>query len=501
MRQGKIEPAYAPIDEEYLEIAGKVIGMFKEYVGKTYGALSEEIKDYEEIDYRLIRGLAQILERRCTLGQDAAMDPIAVRRAVFRECTELVTDAEERQRVLQRAAKKLFVTVDSLENDLWADYEENLVIKEFSPIESKELLFQYNLSLAQTLLFRAAGMEIWADGNYQEIFRKIKELGLLYSIEGGENSIDAEKIFIDGPASVFRMTERYGTSLAKLLPTVTKSHKWSIKAGIVKKTSDGKKILDFLMDYGAPFSPSAECAEKFDSEIEKKFAFANFGNWKVKREPAVLRAGQYAFIPDFSLELGSTRIYVEIVGFWTPEYLKKKIAKINSLNVRLILLVDKSLACSGKDFRAGDVIFYDKEIPVPAIRRILEKYEEKEMAGDVARLKGASIPLGGDVIDLAGVAREYKTGVDAVREVVRENAEAYGDYRLLGDQLVSRKTMNVIDAEISAAGTKKYADAVKILEIHGVKNPAQVLDALGYRIAWKGLDPANAEIVKISGDL
>ncbi len=61
----KIEPVYATLDLEHMEISGSLIDVFQRHVGKTYGELIEEIEGIEEIDYRLIRGLAQILERRC----------------------------------------------------------------------------------------------------------------------------------------------------------------------------------------------------------------------------------------------------------------------------------------------------------------------------------------------------------------------------------------------------------------------------------------------------
>ena len=63
--KGKIEPIYALLDQDNLEIARSVIAAFQEHVGRTYDELIEELEGIEEINYRLIRGLAQILERRC----------------------------------------------------------------------------------------------------------------------------------------------------------------------------------------------------------------------------------------------------------------------------------------------------------------------------------------------------------------------------------------------------------------------------------------------------
>ena len=147
--KGKIEPVYAILDQDNLEIARSVIDVFEEHVGKTYGDLFDELDGIEEINFRLIRGLAQILERRCTIDADSVIDPAAARRAVFEESKGFVADCEERRLVLDEVARKLSIEPDDLEIALWADHEGNLVVKEFKPLAPDDLLRQYNLSLVQ----------------------------------------------------------------------------------------------------------------------------------------------------------------------------------------------------------------------------------------------------------------------------------------------------------------------------------------------------------------
>ena len=370
--------------------------------------LIEELEGIEEINYRLIRGLAQILERRCVIETDSVIDPIAARRMIFEESKGFVTGEEERKRVLDKVARKLSIEPDALEKALWADHEGNLVIKEFQTIAPEDLLRNYNLSLAQTLLFRATGMEIQIEDNYQPVFRKIKQLGLIYSIQDG-------KISLEGPLSLFKLTEKYGSAFAKLLPTIMESTKWSLRASISRKTIQGKRIYDFTLDHTrrSIFGNELETAEiGFDSAIEKEFYQLGFKGWVVKREPTVLKAGQYAFIPDFSLERNGTRIYVEIIGFWTPEYLKHKIQKLNQLQEKesMILLVNRNLACTGSEFQADNLLFYDKKIPHLEIIKILRRYEEKQQAEEITKLKGMEISFGSDagVINLDEVAKEIR---------------------------------------------------------------------------------------------
>jgi hypothetical protein len=491
--KGKIEPVYALLDEDNLEIARSVIAVFEEHVGRRYGELVEELEGIEEINFRLVRGLAQILERRCLIDSDSVIDPASARRAVFEESKGFVTDSVERARVIDDVARKLSIRPDDLERALWADHEGNLVVKEFRTMAAEDLLRQYNLSLVQTLLFRATSMEIEIEDNFQQVFRKIKQLGLIYSIQDG-------RISLEGPTSLFKLTEKYGSAFAKLLPTIMASTRWGLKASVSRKTLKGKRIYEFGLDHTrrSLFSLESETVEVgFDSVIEKEFSQLGFNDWTVKREPTVLKAGQYAFIPDFSLERSGARIYVEIVGFWTPEYLKHKIQKVNLLGggESLILLVNRSLACTGSEFQADNLLFYDRKVPHLEIIKILRGYEGKQLLDDIEKLKGIEITFGRDagVINLDEVADSYGVGLEALKVVIKDQNRPH--LSLLGDQLVSDEVLETIRGEL--AGVTKHGDAIKIFERYGIKAHGQVLGVLGYKVRWSGLDPENAEIVEM----
>lgn len=495
IHKGKIEPVYAKPDKKNLEISSSLIDIFQKHVGKTYGILFEEIEGIEEIDFRLVRGLSQILQRKCVIEMNADIEPSTARKMVFEDCNGAISDIKERDEVINRVAEKLSVKPDELEKVLWADMEENLLVKEFQTITPEDLLRQYNLSLTQTLLFKATGMEIQIEDNFQEVFWKIKQFGLMYSIEDG-------RIYLDGAVSLFKLTERYGTSLAKLLPTIMKCKKWSLKASIMKKTMTGTRVYDFTLDDTSPIfdieqDPNS-AIESFDSAIEKEFSLLNFNDWNVRRESAVLKAGQYAFIPDFSLEKNGKKIYVEIIGFWTPEYLKKKIQKINLLERKekeeLILLVNKKLACSGSEFNMDNLVFYDRKIPYLEIIKILRKYEEKQVTEDIERLKNVKIAFEGNIIDLDETARKYEVTLDALLNAIKSDNNT-NDYLRIGNQLVDNQTLQAVQDELN--GVRKYNEALIIIEKYGIKGQ-QVFDILGYKVKWSGLDPDNAEIVKLS---
>lgn len=163
---------------------------------------------------------------------------------------------------------------------------------------------------------------------------------------------------IEGPLSLFKLTDRYGTSLAKLLPSIIfSSGDWSIDAWILRKTMlYGKKLYRFRISKNGetplplladPFyiklnnnTPTAIVPTSyFDSAVEEIFArkfeevvAAVLTGWKLVREPDPLIVhGGKAFIHDFVFEKYDRKVYLEIVGFWTPEYLERKLQKLKNI--------------------------------------------------------------------------------------------------------------------------------------------------------------------------
>ena len=80
----------------------------------------------------------------------------------------------------------------------------------------------------------------------------------------------------------------------------------------------------------------------------------------------------------------------------------------------------------------------------------------------------------------------------SVRKVF--NSLSIGPFTL-GDQLVSSDVLETIHGELM--GVTKHSDALKIFGKYGIKASSQALSMFGYKVKWSGLDPENAEILKI----
>jgi predicted nuclease of restriction endonuclease-like RecB superfamily len=74
--KGKIRPSYAAFDPENLEISRLLIETFKQHIGKTYGDLLIKLESYEQMNYRFIRGLSQLLGRRAMISKQMQLSPL-----------------------------------------------------------------------------------------------------------------------------------------------------------------------------------------------------------------------------------------------------------------------------------------------------------------------------------------------------------------------------------------------------------------------------------------
>ena len=497
----RVKPIYAALDEDTLNLADRIVEAFRTHIDKRKRNLTDILKGFEDddFDYRLVRGLSTLLERRCNFKVDSVIDPSDARKIVFEEAsrTQAVT-MESRNRVIQVVGDRLDISSDDLERSLYSDVDDELILKDFNQLTSEALIKYYNFSLTQTLLFKSLKMEFSASGNWKNIFRTLKRLGLMYSVESRD---DEFVVSIDGPLSIFKMTDKYGTSLAKLLPKIAESESWHIKAEILGR--DKKRVYTFEIKSGEVINSMEDVVETdlgrhrlYDSYVEERFArrFNSCSSkWIMKREPEPLPAGKHVLIPDFSFERNGLKVYLEIVGFWTPEYLERKITKLNSIkNVDLLVAVNESLACSKLQKMKGQLIYYAKDVPLKPIIDHLHNLDEDLVERETERFAEKNIRLNGDIVCIDDIAKEHTITIGAVRNALRNRN--FRGYRKIGDYYITNIKLSELQVKIKSLGESSFLDAVSIVESEGFVNSHEIIDALGYTIEWKGLDFTKARI-------
>lgn len=501
-----IRPVYAELNQENLDLAEKVINTHKLLLGKSRGELEEDVAGLESrsYDYRYVRGLATLLDRRAEYEVDAKITPSLARDRVFHSASErgIPTTVEEREALLKDEAEHLEVSVEELEGSLYADLDEEQILKELQPMEPLELVKLYNLSLTQTLLFKSSMMEFTASGNWQQVFRMIKWLGLIYTINkenGGYN------VKVDGPVSLFKLSHRYGTSIAKLLPHIVSTQEWRIHALILRSRGD-KNLLNLHLDsdsHGEYLKAPIPRERTYDSLLEESFADrfkALDTGWEITREPSPLPVGRRVMIPDFLLEKANMEVYMEIAGFWTPDYLRHKIEQLRGVDgIDMIVAANMRHACKELD-RIGkkmDVVYYKNEVPLQPIYQHLKDREAELRKEQLKNLKNRKIEPEEPVVQALDLAQRLGVLEETVQEVL-ENRKFSG-YELLGDTLINHTKLERISSTLEErlkSGPLKLREAQELIQDSGIPRPIRVLEHLGYNISWRGISPETAEVKK-----
>ncbi|MEM4781592.1 MAG: DUF790 family protein [Halalkalicoccus sp.] len=463
-------------------LAAKVLGAFREGVGEPRAELDAALADLEgEYEFKLVRGLSKLVEREATFETHAALSPERARRAAFEAGEALwVASAEERERALSRAADSLGVSTDDLDTALYADREGRQVLAAVgNRYDPDSLLAQYDLSLTQTALFDAREIRISSD-DPRRLVSATKRLGLLYEIERTDRG---RELLVTGPDALFRATRRYGTRFARLLRTVVESGKWELRATIDDHGTERTLELSDS-DLRAPDAESVVEAS-YDSGVERDFA-ARFSaldlDWELHREPEPLEVGASVMIPDFAFdyEHADFRVYFEIMGFWTPEYVEKKLDQLERVErVELLVAVDESLAASeaieARDHRA---IPYSKSVRIKDVRDALRRYERDLLESSAASLPDSLSP-DEDAISLSDMAARHGVSERAIERV------AFPDHERVGRTLVRPHLLETLGERLDAGQSLSEAEA--ILEEAGIGDTSAVLARLGYRVEWDGL--------------
>lgn len=155
--------------------------------------------------------------------------------------------------MLESAAPRYQLEAETLREALYADLPENHLLTALPDFTPDQLVDRYNLAQAQGLLYSALCLRLTAHrnvpGEYRRLFQHLKFHGLMYAVEG--NLDDGYQIYVDGPASLFKQTRKYGLQMALFLPALLRVSRWEIEAVVQR---DGQE-LSYRLDSQSPLKP------------------------------------------------------------------------------------------------------------------------------------------------------------------------------------------------------------------------------------------------------
>jgi predicted nuclease of restriction endonuclease-like RecB superfamily len=246
----RIVPVYLEVhDPAWLEVAERLLEMFRAQEGRTRGELEEDIKETFGGDPSQLvhQGLAKLLEDRCEFEVVSGHPPEQLREQVFTAATQwrrenrgdetsldptVLNRGFDRNAILREVADRLGMTPEAVDQGLFADLKSDQRLVHFKDITTERLVQRYNVALAQSVLLRSTGVQVQIRGEppqrFRQLFRQVKFHRLVCEVE--RTGPDSYALHLDGPLSLFSATQKYGLQLALFLPALLRCRDFELKA-------------------------------------------------------------------------------------------------------------------------------------------------------------------------------------------------------------------------------------------------------------------------------
>jgi predicted nuclease of restriction endonuclease-like RecB superfamily len=358
MTRDRVVPWYLDAtDPAWLDVAERLLELFRGQDGRTRGLLEEDVKEMFGSDPSQLvhQGLAKLLEDRCEFEVVAGHPPEQLRELVFRAAAQhrLAWHGQEtmpqrgetmpqqgglrpefdRVAVLRAVAEPLGLTPEQVDQGLFADLKSEQRLTKFKDITAERLLQRYNVALAQAVLLRSTRVHVTVRGEppqrYRQLLRLVKFHRLVCEITRAGR--DGMALHLDGPLSLFSATQKYGLQLALFLPAVLLCRDFDLEAELrwgpqrrpktfTLSSEDG--LVSHLPDTGTYVPPELGM---FAELFRKKVA-----EWDLAEETEVFPLGDGFWVPDFRLTQRATgrRVFLEVLGFWRRSSAEKHLERL-----------------------------------------------------------------------------------------------------------------------------------------------------------------------------
>jgi len=371
-RAGELVPCFlGEADTIWLR---SLLDAYERFVGRRRRDLDEHLQAPLPVACppRSLRRARHVLDLLWVNEAVGGTAPRELREAVF----TVAAAGVRRDLVFARVARRLGIGPGAVEGALFADLPgERRLAPRPAGLNAWELALRVNLSMAQSVLRRARRVRLDVVGHVRALVSQAKWGGLMCVAKPGPAHAQLT-LEISGPMALFRRALVYGRVLAGLVPQLMWCDRFELRADC---EVEGETRC-FVLRSGDPIFPAAE-PRRFDSRVEARF-FDDFRraapDWDLIREPEALVAGSTLIFPDFALQHRRhrwRRWLLEIVGFWTPHYLERKLGRLGQTGRRdLILCVDTGRQCAGDlAVESARVVSYRRRVDPADVLRIISR--------------------------------------------------------------------------------------------------------------------------------
>jgi predicted nuclease of restriction endonuclease-like RecB superfamily len=375
------------LEDEVVPALEPALAVYRERIGQTRGQVRNAARRaLEGVRPDRVEPIVKLLDDTATYDWPATARCAARRVDVFEAAAARhpLLDAGAATAVLAETITPPPASLDDTVALLYADYPEFHRLAAFPADYTAEALrAEYDLAQAQALLYSATQVTVDAGRDFKHILRYARLARLLHRLERPPEPVfpAGYRFVLDGPSSLLRRTRAYGVDFARFLAALVRLRDWRLQAEI--ELRKGWRPFTFTLasndGLGTGAAPPADFDSSLEEAIARKFGRERAG-WRLLREAVVLELGRgRVLVPDFVFRHeDGTEVVLEIVGYWTPEYLADKLRRLHAARgVNLIAAVPRGLAVRAGRLPASVLPFKRRLL----LRDLLPRLEAFRTAG------------------------------------------------------------------------------------------------------------------------
>lgn len=384
VQKGELTPSFVDPDaQKLIDRAEELLTLFREGVGRRRVELDEQIDTLvgDGTDHKLVKGLVKVLTDKSEFDVSAPIPPAEIRAKVFRHATArgpLSPLAIEGGRptaaqIYAEVAAELGVDPSALEGALYADHADQQVLTTVAVPSARWLLDRYNVALVQSVLLKASELRVRLvnpePARTRPLLRAVKFHQLICDVRVLP---DGYELVLDGPASLFSQTTRYGMALARFFPALLlQPSGWEATAKVDWR---GKKTMKLTPAMGlrSHYRDTGAYETRESLWFEERFLALDSG-WTLDREVHPLhQGGEGVVVPDFRFTKGDKVAWLEILGFWRKGSIDRRLTLLKRHGpTNLVVAVSKKLAGEAGDL-PDSVVPFAEVIPAKEVLRRVE---------------------------------------------------------------------------------------------------------------------------------
>jgi len=371
-----------PENEKVQERAHAVFAVYQAGLesGANRGALKAGVDEVlgDGIDHKLVRGLAKVLSDASEFTSGPPVPAPELRARLFEMASAAPSRAFARQ-VYAEVAQELGLAPEEVQRLLYADRKQEQVLIKLGARDVHWLLNRYNVALVQALLLRCQELEVRlaapSPERVRQLFRFVKFHGLMHRLEKAEGGIS---VTLDGPASLLRLSTRYGMSLANWFPALLLQEcPWELEATVHwgKRNLRKHLALDSSLGLVSHYRDTGAYTTQTETWFQERFE-ALETDWTLSRDGVPLDIGDnQVVVPDFTFTRGGKVAYLEIVGFWRRSWLSSRMKLLKRGGPEnLVMAVSTKLAGTKEALSKfpGRVVYFKEVVPPKDVLACLE---------------------------------------------------------------------------------------------------------------------------------